>query len=175
MKSPYLRLIEACGVTQVQFQEAFGYNKPTFVQIITGQYPNLSDRMIESLAELCHEKGVVASKILKAEYDAEYLQDAYHRWQTSERMVVASKYLIEPPMGWNKGVSPFDTYVSRTAGSRARFCKDLKVDAARVYEYATGRSVSMPSAIENALREIHYPWLAQLIALQYNWRQEWAA
>lgn len=175
MKSPYQRLIEACGVTQVQFQDAFKFSKPTLIQIMSGQYANLSERMIDSIYRLCLEKGIQAGPILKAEYGDEHLQDAYHNWQYAERMSVAGKYMVAPPMGWSKNLSPFDAYVSKTAGSRARFCKDLKVDAARVRGYATGQSASMPYVIETALRVIGYPWMPELIALQENWRTEWVS
>jgi hypothetical protein len=171
MKNPYLKLLEACGTTQVAFRERFGFSKPVLDHIITGQYVSLSDRMIESLGELCWDKGVDASQILRLLYDSDTLVEAYREWQVYERQQVRDKYDVEPKR-WSKDTSPFQAFIEDTAGSRQRFCKDLKLDAASVSRYASGKSVSMPLSIETVFRDLEFGWLRRMLELQSDWRTE---
>lgn len=172
MMNPYRRLLSECGVTQQQFLRAAELSRPTLVFILNGTYQSLSDRMIVSLGRLCAEKGIDARSILEAEYKARTLQEAYLNWRISERAMVAAKYDVAPPEVFSKDQSPFDSYVSKTAGSRQRFIKDLKVDAAATQRYASGKSESMPISLQDAFEDIGYRWLPHLIAMQHNWRSE---
>lgn len=173
MKNPYQRLIEECGVTLNGFRKRFDFSAMTMRYIVDGRYVSLSDRMITSLGELCHDKGVNASQILRNEYHESTLQKAYISWQIIERMQVSEKYLIRPPRRWTKDVSPFDSYVLDTAKTKWALCKDLKLDAAAVGRYASGKSLGMPKAMESAFRQIGYPYLSEMLGLQFNWRMEY--
>lgn len=171
MLNPFQRLLEQCGISQIQFRERFGFSAMTMRYILDGRYVSLSDRMVLSLGELCHEKGVDARQILLDEYAEPTLQDAYQQWQIDSRRGIAAKYHVEPSR-WSAKKSPFEAYIEATAGTQWTFCKELKLDAAAVRRYANGQSVSMPIAIEHAMREIEYPYLRNLLEAQRAWRDE---
>lgn len=171
MLNPYRRLLQECGMTQAEFCRQYDFSKPTLVGILTGQYPNLSERMVDSIFELCREKGVSVRPLLHDEYGTPDLNTAYVRWQIEERKAFAQKYAKKPER-WNKNTSPFQAYIEDTAGAQATFCKELKTDAAAVRRYANGESLLMPGAIYDVLLDIEYPYLPDLIAAQANWRDE---
>ena len=174
LKNPFQRLLDRCGVSLNQFRERFGFSAMTMRYIVDGRYVSLSDRMVLSLGELCHEKGVDARELLVDEYGETNLQDAYQHWQVDSRMGVGGKYHVEPTR-WSAKVSPFQAFIEVTAGTQWTFCKELKLDAAAVRRYANGQSLGMPIAIEHALREIEYPYLRNLLEAQLAWRQEHVA
>jgi hypothetical protein len=57
-----------------------------------------------------------------------------------------------------------------SAGSVQGFCKKLKVPAATVLRYENGTTKTMPKSIEDALREVRYPYLEELLSEQAAWQ-----
>lgn len=169
MENPYVRLRNLCSISQKDFAAKYKLSKTTCVYIETGQYPDLSDKMILSLGQECTEKGVPARQILETEYGAATLQDAYHNWQRLERRAVKDKFDIDPPQIWNDNHSPFASYIVATAGSVQKFCKMLKVPSASVLRYRNGKTLTMPLSLEEALRQVGFTEFRKLIEWQAAW------
>jgi hypothetical protein len=110
--------------------------------------------------------------VLKDEYNEQSLQDAYHAWQSLERMQVAHRFRNPPPEQFTEALSPFHFFMLSVAPSQQAFCKLLKVPAASVSRYVTGYTRTMPKVLERALREVQYPYLPELLTLQVNWTDE---
>lgn len=168
-ENPYRRLRELTRYSQKDFAETFDFSKTTMTHIESGQYVDLSDEMVVSLGKACAERGVNAKQILKDEYNAETLQDAYHSWQSTERIQVAHLFRRSPSGQSTNERSPFDYFIEETTGSQQKFCKTLKVPAASVMRYAEGTTRTMPKAVESALVEVQFPYLAELKEMQQKW------
>jgi len=167
--NPYKRLRELTATSQKNFAERYGMSKTTMINIECGQLVDLSDRMIVSLGQECHEQGVNAKQVLTDEYNAQSLQDAYHAWQSTERM--SNAHLFQAPLTGNETFekSPFSVFIEDVAGTRQKFCKLLKVPSASVMWYANGDTLTMPKAIEEALTQVRFPWMVELKDLQTKW------
>jgi transcriptional regulator with XRE-family HTH domain len=168
-ENPYRRLRELTKTSQRDFAKKYGFAKTTMTYLESGQYPSISDDMIVALGQECSEKHVDAKAVLREEYNAETLADAYKSWQSGERMQVAYRFNRSPSGQHTAGLSPFHFMMVDIAGSRQAFCKLLKVPAASVLRYASGQTRSMPKSIEEALREVKYPYLRELLSMQVNW------
>lgn len=171
-ENPYVRLRYLCGISQKEFAEKYGFSKTTMTYLESGQYPDLSEKMILSLGQECSEKGIPAKQLLATEFSASNLQDAYHQWQRKERFRSRAVFLIEPPERWNKELSPMHFYVKATTGSVQKFCKLLKVPSASVMRYTTGTTRQMPKALEEAFRQIDFTHLKELLEMQAAWVDE---
>lgn len=170
-ENPYRRLRELTKTSQKDFGEKYGFSKTTLIQIESGQYVDLSDAMILSLGEECVAKDVDARQVLADEYNAQTLQDAYHTWQSNERMMVA--HLFQIPFSPESGEhSPFHHFIVQIAGTRQKFCKTLKVPAATVMRYADGVTDSMPKAIKDALLAVSFPYITELEQAQDLWNSK---
>lgn len=170
-QNPYVRLRELTGLGQREFERKYKLSHTTMTHVETGQFAELSERMILSLGRECHEKGVDAREILEFEYSSSTLQEAYHKWQREQRVENAHIFQVAPDQ-WTKELSPFHFFIKNTTGSAQGFSKALKVPAATVMRYASGATRTMPKVIEEALREVSYPHLAHLVGAQENWWQD---
>lgn len=167
-QNPYSRLRELTGHGQREFARKAGISRPTLVQIETGQFADLSEKMVILLGQACQAKGLSAGSILRSEYNAETLQSAYHNWQSQERQKNAELFSIRPPEG-TTDLSPFHFFIKETTGSAQGFSKKLKVPSAAVTRYAAGITLTMPKSINDALRQVKYPYLQTLISMQDEW------
>lgn len=174
MENPYVRLRTLSGISQKDFAAKYKLSKTTMVYIESGQYPDLSEKMILSLGQECFEKGVPAKQILASEYNANDLANAYHIWQRKERVAAKSIFLIEPPERWTAELSPMHFYIKATTGSLQKFCKTLKVPAASVLRFTSGATRQMPKAVEDALRQVGFEGLGKLLVMQVAWADEHA-
>jgi transcriptional regulator with XRE-family HTH domain len=171
--NPFKRLRELTTTSQKDFAEKYGFAKTTMTYIESGQYPDLSEAMIVGLGQECYEKNVDARSVLIEEYQSESLQDAYHRWQSIERMAVAHRFQVNPTGQMDEVRSPMHFFVEQVAGTRQAFCKLLKVPSAAVLQYSTGRIKTMPKAITDALTEVRFPYLTELQDQQIDWLNRW--
>lgn len=169
MENPFKRLRMLTKTSQKEFAAKYEFAGTTMTYIESGQYPDLSDGMVTALGQECYEKNVNAAEILRTEYNAQTLQDAYHAWQSLERMQVAYKFQAPPPEQWTDKLSPFHFFMLSVAPSQQAFCKLLKVPSASVNRFTTGYTRSMPKVLEQALREVQYPYLPELLTMQVNW------
>lgn len=170
MDNPYRRLRELTLTSQLDFGKKHGFSKTTMSYVEAGVFPEISERLNIALGNECFEKQVDAKSVLLAEYGTESLDEAYAKWQHSEREQVAGQFQHRPrEVKFDSEESPFHVFTIDIAGSRQGFCKMLKVPAATVMRYAEGTTHTMPKSIEDALREVKYPFLADLLALQNNW------
>lgn len=170
MENPYVRLRNLCSISQKDFAAKYQMSKTTMVYVETGQYPDLSEKMIMSLGQETVEKGVPARQILESEYGMATLQDAYHSYQRLSRREVKDTFNIEPPQIWNKTTSPFASYIkATTGGSVQKFCKMLKVPSASVLRYRNGQTKPMPVSLEEAFTQIGFPYMRQLVESQAAW------
>lgn len=170
MKNPYKRLRELTLTSQIDFAEKYGFAKTTMTYAESGQYQDLSDALILALGQECSEKHVDAASILFEEYNAQKLQDAYHAWQSIERMQVAHLFQQPPSLYSSTEVSPFQTFIIDTTVSTQGFCKALKLHSGTVIRYATGRTKTMPLSIQEALAEVHFKYTKELTQAQEDWR-----
>lgn len=172
MKNPFRRLRELTRTSQKNFALEHQFSKTTMTYIEQGTYPNLSPYMVNALADECEAQGIDAKQILADEYNGLSLMDAYHAWQTGERVQVAHQFrLISPTLGTTlPPMSPFELYVKDTSGSVQSFCKLLKVPAASVTRYSTGTTKTMPLSLRQALIEIQYPYMDEMVSLMTDWQ-----
>lgn len=171
MENPFRRLRELTRTSQKDFASKYDFAKTTMTYIESGQYPDLSEYQIDSLAQECEATHVNAKQVLADEYNGQDLNTAYHTWQTGERIQIASQVrLVSPTEGTIlPPISPFDYFVKDVAGSVQAFCKMLKVPAASVTRYAKGQTKTMPLAIRQALGEVQYPYMQELTAQMDRW------
>lgn len=172
MDNPYRRLRELTRTSQVDFAKKYHFAKTTMTYLESGQYPSISEDMVLALGQECAEKHIDARAVLQQDYNSETLIEAYQSWQSTERMIVASRFNRSPTAQSDKEYGPFHYTMVDIAGSRQAFCKLLKVPAASVLRYASGATRSMPKSIESALREVNYPYLSELLVLQLDWVDE---
>lgn len=167
--NPYALLRTRAGYSQKAFGTQFGFAKQTLISIEAGTYPELSERMIVSIADACAIKGIDPLEILRSEYGAQSLPLAYKVWQQNERHkareVFSNKIEVHP----TDEVSPMLAFVFATTGSVQGFSKKLKVPAAMVLRYAKGLQREMPMTIRLALLEVDFAGLARLTKLQTEW------
>lgn len=171
-ENPYTRLRTLCGINQKDFAEKYGFSKSTMTYLESGQYPNLSSKMITSLGQECYAKGIVARDILRAEFGELYLQHAYSKWQSRERK--AMRHLFQVPPEYRENISPMQLYVKETTKSLQKFCKTLKIPAISVTRYIRGTTRQMPKTLKDALKDIDYTYLNSLIDMQERWIDEHA-
>lgn len=171
MQNPYKRLRELTTTSQKDFAATYGLSRTAMTYIESGQFPDLSDYMMHSLAEELHAKGVDGAEVLRDEYGAKNLQDAYHAWQSGERMQNAHKFYNVRPMPGSllPSISPFHNFIKDTTGSLQGFCKALKVPSSTVNRYEVGATKAMPTIIKNALKAVRYPFIEELEDLQRQW------
>lgn len=168
-QNPYARLRSLCKITQREFSAKYRLGRTILTHIESGQVPELTDRMIVALGEECYEKGIVPADVLLEEYYHAKLSPAYSDWQKNERMAAANRFQIALTGRADSDVSPFAQLVADVAGSQYAFCTLLKVPTAQVTRYATGSTRTMPKVIEDALRDVRFPYLSDLHELQERW------
>jgi transcriptional regulator with XRE-family HTH domain len=175
IKNPYPRLREACGISQRAFAKKHGFSKMALVLTEAGAYPEVSIRMNEAIAKECADKNVPGKDILREEYGEEWLEDAYWKWQSHERREFAPDVLkVVPPFFHSKLSPPIEDFIARATrnGTVEAFSKRLKVNPVTIRRYVAGKTRTMPTALEDALREIEYPYLAELLEAQLAWYDE---
>ena len=170
-KNPYIRLRELCGSSKKGFAAKHGFGKMTMVYLESGMYTRVSDRQSIALGTECHEKGVEAREILREEYGAASLNEAYLAWRSEDRKVRAPSVLAKaaPPFVGDTDVSPVAQFVKDTAGSLQGFCKLLKVPSITMTRYIRGETITVPDAFVSALEDVKYPHTGALIDAQANW------
>ena len=169
--NPYKRLRELTTTSQKDFAAKYKFSKTAMIYVESGQFPDISEYMIESLARELEDKGINGKETLKEEYGQANLQDAYHQWQSTERMQNAHLfYGVRPTEGsLMPSLSPFHVFVKNTTGTLQGFCKALKVPSSTVKRYEVGATKSMPLILNQALSEVRYPYINQLEDLQRTW------
>ncbi len=170
-KNPYIRLRELCGSSQKGFAAKHGFGKMTMVYLESGMYTRVSDRQSIALGKECNEKGVEAYDILREEYGATSLNEAYLAWRSEDRKVRAPEVLAKaaPPFIGSDELSPVAQFVKDTAGSLQGFCKLLKVPSITMTRYIRGETITVPDALVSALEDVKYPHTGALIDAQANW------
>lgn len=162
-KNPIVELLDECGTKPAEFAKEYEFSRQGVDYYINGVYPSLSDKLLDALYDLALDNGLEW-------YD---LEAEYKEWRADERARQTGKFHVRPRPVWNENTSPFDTYVRDTSGNRSRFAKDLKVPVRDVTRYARGEAMTMPLELQAALDEIEFPYKAELIAMQYNWRTDY--
>lgn len=170
--NPYAELRKLCHISTREFAKKHDLSKTTLTYIETGQYAGLSSYQIESLGKECVEKGVDARAFITSTYGVPTLAEAYEKYQHEARVESHELFDREPRERWTDQLSPMHFFIKDTTGSMQGFCKTLKVPAAYVLRYATGKTRTMPLAIENALREAGMSQIGKLIAMQTAWVDE---
>jgi DNA-binding XRE family transcriptional regulator len=170
-KNPYVRLREMCGISQKGFATKYGFGKMTMVYLESGMYTRVSDRQSIALGRECDEKGVDAREMLREEYGAGSLNEAYLAWRSEDRKLRAPAVLakVSPPFTGTEETSPVEQFVRETAGSLQGFCKLLKVPSITMTRYIRGETISVPDALLSALEDVKYPHTIALIDAQENW------
>ena len=171
VKNPYVRLRELCGISQKGFATKHSFGKMTMVYLESGMYTRVSDRQSIALGKECNEKGVNAHEVLREEYSAGSLNEAYLAWRSEDRKLRAPGVLAKaaPPFVGDAEVSPVAKFVADTAGSLQGFCKLLKVPSITMTRYIRGETLRVPDALIEALEDVKYPHTAALIDAQANW------
>lgn len=77
------------------------------------------------------------------------------------------------PIIWDDKRSPMFFFVFNTVGSAQGFAKLLKIPAATLVRYMEGKQENMPGAIAEALKNVRYEFLTELMAHQSNWTKEY--
>lgn len=170
--NPVTRLLQLANTSERAFRDRFGYSKQYMVDVTAGTYTQLSDTMHEALKTLMTEKGVPVRQVLTDEYRATTLDMAYELWQSGERVKNRDKFVSIPPQLGRNAYSPAALFVRSTSGNPTRFSKDLKVPPQQVRRWVNGELQTTPGSIQDALRQIAYPWLKELLALQEQWLEK---
>lgn len=171
-ENPYAYLRRRAGLTLMGFCDTYHFAKQTLISIEAGQYTGLTDRMIRALGHACAQKGIDAGSELMQQYGVRWLRGAYERWRAAMRLESAAKINPVRPVRWSKNTSPMKALVEDTFGSQQGFSKSLKVPPSTLMRYTAGGQRHMPKTVEQALRDIEYPWIAELSAVQSNWYDE---
>jgi hypothetical protein len=160
-----------CGTSQKGFATKHGFGKMTMVYLESGMYTRVSERQSIALGKECYEKGVDAHGVLREEYGAGSLNEAYLAWRREDRRVRAPGVLAKagPPFEGDEKTSPVARFVQDTAGSLQGFCKLLKVPSITMTRYIRGETVTIPQALLEALEDVKYPHTAALIDAQADW------
>lgn len=173
-KNPFQYLRQLAGISQLGMAKMTGMSRSTIVYIETGQYPHLSQYMIDCLYDACQEKGIDPTYELEHEYGVWGIEAAYGKWCRVMRQEARHKFtqvidMDEVILRTNENLSPFAAYVEYVAGSKQKFCKMLKVSDAAVFRYSKGEAKTMPQTIEDALREVGFPYLDEIKEAQEQW------
>lgn len=168
MRNPYAFLRGLTGLTQKQFCEQYSFAKQTLILIEQGVSPELSDRMVVSMGKALFDKGIVAQEVLYAEYGVTTLGVAYKQWRKMERAEV-SKNWISPVPKQTEVSSPMAFLVRETIGSVQGFAKALKIPPATLVRYIKGLQREMPASVREALMDVGYIYLTELINAQAQW------
>ena len=170
-KNPYIRLRELCGASQKGFATKYGFGKMTMVYLEAGMYTRVSDRQSIALGRECNEKGVDAHEVLRTDYNAANLNEAYLGWRSADRRLKAPTVLekASPPFGSDVETSPVAQFVKDTTGSLQGFCKLLKIPSITMTRYIRGETLTVPDAFVSALEDVKYPHTAALIDAQTDW------
>jgi hypothetical protein len=114
---------------------------------------------------------VDARGVLREEFGAGSLNEAYLAWRSEDRKLRAPEVLAKasPPFTGDEEVSPVERFVKDTAGSLQGFCKLLKIPSITMTRYIRGETVSVPDALLSALEDVKYPHTIALIDAQENW------
>jgi DNA-binding XRE family transcriptional regulator len=173
MKNPYVRLRELCGTTQKGFATKYGFGKMTMVYLESGMYTRVSDRQSIALGRECNEKGVDAHEVLREEYGAASLNEAYLAWRSEDRKLRAPEVLAKagPPFTGSEEISPVEQFVKDTTGSLQGFCKLLKVPSITMTRYIRGETIRVPDALLEALEDVKYPHTRALVYAQADWME----
>ena len=166
MLNPYKRLRELTTTSQKDFGAKYDISKTALIFVESGQPVDISGYMNEVLGAECAAKGVDAKSVLRDEYNSQTLDEAYHAKQVSAEFQGPISGQHDPEH------SPFYYFVREKSASVQGFCKLLKVPVAAVQLYSSGKTRTMPKAIENALRGVSFPYLSELLGLQLNWVDE---
>lgn len=171
VKNPYVRLRELCGMSQKGFATKHSFGKMTMVYLESGMYTRVSDRQSIALGKECNEKGVDAHGVLREEYGAASLNEAYLAWRSEDRKLRAPSVLAKaaPPFVGDEKVSPVAQFVMDTTGSLQGFCKLMKVPSITMTRYIRGETVTVPDALLEAFEDVKYPHAAALIDAQADW------
>ena len=171
VKNPYIRLRELCGTSQKGFATKHGFGKMTMVYLESGMYTRVSDRQSIALGRECNEKGVDAHEVLREEYGAGSLNEAYLAWRSEDRKFKAPNVLAKaaPPFVGDDETSPVAQFVKDTSGSLQGFCKLLKIPSITMTRYIRGETVTVPQALLEALEDVKYPHTRALVDAQANW------
>jgi hypothetical protein len=163
MKNPIVQILDDCGTKPSEFAREYDFTRQAIDYYVNGVYPTLSDKLLDSLYDLAIDNGIEWPDI----------EALYSQWRSAERANWYERFAQRPRPVWDRTTSPFDTFIRDTSGNRSRFAKDLKVPVRDVTRYARGEAVAMPMELQTAFDEIQFPWKAELIAMQYNWRTEY--
>lgn len=173
MENPYRRIRELTSVNQKDFAAKHGFSRTFMTFVESGQLPDLSPDSVRALHVEAEARGVDWVSILESEYNGQTLADAYHTWQSTERLQAAHQFQgVLPQEGTVfPNVSPFQLFIGAVTGNASAqgFCKLLKVPSTAVTRYARGVTSFMPKAIHDALIEVRYPYLDELEQLQMAW------
>jgi len=171
VKNPYVRLRELCGVSQKLFATRHAFGKMTMVYLESGMYTRVSDRQSIALGKECSEKGVDAHEVLREEYGAASLNEAYLAWRSEDRRLRAPEVLSKaaPPFVGDEEFSPVSRFVRDTAGSLQGFCKLLKVPSITMTRYMRGETSTVPEALWSALEDVKFPHAGALVDAQAVW------
>jgi DNA-binding XRE family transcriptional regulator len=171
VKNPYVRLRELCGTSQKGFATKHGFGKMTMVYLESGMYTRVSERQSIALGKECFEKGVDAHEVLREEYGAGSLNEAYLAWRSEDRRVKAPGVLAKaaPPFEGDDETSPVGYFVKNTAGSLQGFCKVLKIPSITMTRYIRGETSTVPEAFWSALEDVKYPHAKALAEAQFTW------
>lgn len=174
MKNPYKFLREKAGFTQKRFCDEYEFAKQTIIMIEHGVYPELSDRMIDSLNKACFHAGFDPRHELEHEYGYLTLEQAYDAWKHAERKKVPAAMLDEKPEDGIEDVSPMAILVKETDGSVQGFAKTIKIPSATLLRYVRGDQKFMPASIREALTECGYRYVSELEEKQAKWVDTYA-
>lgn len=170
-KNPYVRLRELCGSSQKGFATKHGFGKMTMVYLEAGMYTRVSDRQSIALGKECNEKGVDAHEVLRTDYNAASLNEAYLAWRSADRKLKAPTVLekASPPFGGDVETSPVAQFVKDTTGSLQGFCKLLKIPSITMTRYIRGETSTVPDALWEAMKDVGYPHMEALANAQADW------
>lgn len=171
--NPCVLLRKKCGINQKDFAAKYGFHKTTMVYWDAGMYPEISNRMNNSLALECAEKGVDAVGELLVAYGEKTLAKAYAKWQHQTRLEQRDRFAsvrVRPRKASDK--TPFYWFILDSTGSLQSFCKTLLVPASTTSRYSSGTTTVMPEVIEKALGQVGYPHIEGLRAAQNQWLKE---
>lgn len=171
--NPYAFLRRKCGLTQRRFCELYKFAKQTLVGIENGMYPSLSDRMIAAIEQACHDYDIDMLAELDYLFGTTSVNTAYQQWVAAERVQVNPAIRSYRPIIWDDRRSPMYFFVFNTVGSAQGFAKQLKVPAATLVRYMDGKQENMPGSITEALRNIGYEFLPELMSHQANWVRDY--
>jgi hypothetical protein len=167
--NPVSRLLQYASTSEIDFRKRFDFSKQFMVDVTEGTYTQLSDRVHRSLRLLSEDKGLDVKTILRDDYEAANLDEAYALWQRWQRVGHADTFTGTKPVKGTKDLSPAHFFVRDTAKTPTTFSKTLKVPPQTVRRWVSGQTRKFPDSIYDALRDIGYPYLQALVSLQDDW------